>query len=291
MIPQSGIAAPCPPAAHYLTVQCASIDARRSLYAMLAEAPIDASIVVGLGQGLVQSLGIRVPGLRTFDPFTGPNIAVPASQADAWFYLRGNDPGETLLAARNWIGNLPSGAHVTEDVAAFTYGSGRDLTGYEDGTENPKGLAANEAAFVGKGEWHGSSFVAAQRWVHDLAALQRLAQSGRDEIIGRRQDTNEELADAPETAHVKRTAQESYSPPAFMLRRSMPYGSTNEHGLYFVAFGADLDRYERMLRRMIGQEDGVVDALFRFSRPVSGGYYWCPPVDDGKLRLPTLPFG
>jgi hypothetical protein len=24
---------------------------------------------------------------------------------------------------------------------------------------------------------------------------------------------------------------------------------------------------------------GVVDGLFTFSRPVTGGYYWCPPLD------------
>jgi putative iron-dependent peroxidase len=43
-----------------------------------------------------------------------------------------------------------------------------------------------------------------------------------------------------------------------------------------------------MLRRMLGLDDGIVDALFTFSRPVTGGYYWCPPLRSGKLDLSAL---
>jgi hypothetical protein len=57
----------------------------------------------------------------------------------------------------------------------------------------------------------------------------------------------------------------------------------NEHGLYFVAYGESLDRFERVLRRMAGLDDGIVDRLLSFTRAVSGGYYWCPPVDPRAL--------
>jgi putative iron-dependent peroxidase len=39
---------------------------------------------------------------------------------------------------------------------------------------------------------------------------------------------------------------------------------------------------------MVGAEDGVADALFRFTRPVSGAYFWCPPMKDGRLDLSAL---
>ena len=52
---------------------------------------------------------------------------------------------------------------------------------------------------------------------------------------------------------------DSFDPPAFMVRRSMPWGTVKEHGLYFVAYGASLDAYERALTRMVGAEDGIVD--------------------------------
>ncbi len=62
-----------------------------------------------------------------------------------------------------------------------------------------------------------------------------------------------------------------------------------EHGLYFVAYGASLDPFEAILRRMIGLEDGVTDALLTMSRAVTGGYFWCPSVtSEGRLDLRAL---
>ncbi len=46
--------------------------------------------------------------------------------------------------------------------------------------------------------------------------------------------------------------------------------------------------FEAQLLRMTGAEDGVVDALFSFTRPVSGAYFWCPPLENGRLNLGLL---
>jgi putative iron-dependent peroxidase len=175
----------------------------------------------------------------------------------------------------------------------FKFGSaerGHDLTGYEDGTENPDGSAAADAAIVTNGGpgMDGSSFAAVQLWTHDLESFSSMTQQQQDLIIGRRKSDNEEIDDAPESAHVKRTAQESFDPEAFVLRRSMPWADGSGEGLIFVAFGRTLDAFEAQLRRMAGLEDSITDALFRFSLPVTGGYYWCPPVRDGRVDLSAL---
>jgi putative iron-dependent peroxidase len=39
---------------------------------------------------------------------------------------------------------------------------------------------------------------------------------------------------------------------------------------------------------MVGAEDGIADALFQFTRPVSGSYFWSPPMKQGKLNLSAL---
>jgi putative iron-dependent peroxidase len=110
----------------------------------------------------------------------------------------------------------------------------------------------------------------------------------QDFAVGRRRSDNEELEDAPESSHVKRTAQESFEPEAFVLRRSMPWAMSNKAGLMFVAFGRSFDAFEAQMRRMAGLDDGIVDAMFRISKPVSGAYFWCPPMRDGKLDLRLL---
>ena len=134
----------------------------------------------------------------------------------------------------------------------------------------------------------GASFVAVQQWLHDFARFEAMSADEQDRAIGRRKIDNEEIGDAPPAAHVKRTAQESFTPAAFVLRRSMPWSDGSRAGLMFVAFGKSFAAFEAQLRRMVGLEDGVADALFRFTRPVSGGYFWCPPMSNGRLDLGAL---
>ena len=134
----------------------------------------------------------------------------------------------------------------------------------------------------------GSSFVAVQQWIHDFARFESLSSKEQDDSIGRRKSDNEELADAPPSANVKRTAQESFEPEAFVLRRSMPWAEGARGGVNFVAFDRSFDAFEAQLKRMVGAEDGITDALFKYTRPVSGSYFWCPPVRNGRLDLRAL---
>ena len=221
---------------------------------------------------------------------SGPGCEVPSTQADLWCWITGEDRGEVLHAGREVAAALDAGFRPVRAVEAFRYKSGLDLTGYEDGTENPEGEDAVEAAILqGAGPGlDGSSFLAAQQWLHDLAHFDTLAQDDRDNIIGRRLSDNVEFEGSPASAHVKRTAQESFDPEAFLLRRSMPWSNDKGAGLYFVAFGKSFEAFEAQLRRMTGAEDGIIDGLFRISRPITGGYYWCPPLSGGALDLSAL---
>ena len=247
--------------------------------------------VVGIGDAIPQALGRRIRGLRPFPSITGPAVSIPSTQQALWAMLYGPDRGVVFDAAES-LRALAAPDFVQSDAMdTFVYRGGRDLTGYEDGTENPRGDAAERAAVVtSEPDPAGSSFVAVQRWVHDLELFRKHTPEERDKFIGRFIETNEEMEDAPSSAHVKRSAQESYDPAAFMVRRSMPWAGAFERGLEFVAYGESLDRFERVLRRMAGLDDGIVDALFNFSRPVTGGYYWCPPAAGDRLDLSSLRF-
>ena len=253
----------------------------------LAAWPHDPDLVVGLGEPLLTHAPRQIEGLRAFPT----DIALfPATQQALWLVFRHNDRGAAFDAGRAFSKLLGGALQVVEEVDAFVYRGGKDLSGFEDGTENPKGEAAVAAALLsGRGPGlDGASFVAAQRWIHDLSAVEALSVETRQHIVGRRLDDNEEIADAPLSAHVKRTAQESFDPEAFVVRRSMPYGGIAEHGLYFVAYGESLARFERQLRRMAGRDDGILDGLLAVTRAVSGGYYFCPPLHDAKLDLRAL---
>jgi putative iron-dependent peroxidase len=287
---QPGILAPIAASGRYVTLSLSTEVAPRDVLDRLRRLRIDDGLVAGIGEPFVRGLGKALPGLRAFPSLWGPAGRIPSSQAALFLHTRSDDHGDSLRAMRRALAALGEGVRIEEDVAGFRHGTGRDLSGYEDGTENPRGEAAAAAAMIaGAGAGlDGGSFVAVQRWIHDLAALERLDPRARDELVGRSLETNEELAAAPARAHTRRAQQEGFDPPAFMVRRSMAYGTVREHGLYFVAYVARLDTFERVLTRMVGMEDGVVDGLFQFSRAASGGYYWCPPIEGGHLDLRAL---
>jgi porphyrinogen peroxidase len=283
---QPALLRPPQAAGHVLSFRLTSPQQGKPVLRALAELQLGDHTVVGLGLPLVQALRGSVPGLRAYPALNHPDgQPLPTSPADVWVYVGAASAGEVFDRVQAVTRALPGGLAWVEDLPTFSYRGNQDLTGYEDGTENPVGALAESAALVGDGPLAGGSFVAAMRWEHELRAFAALPQPARDHVMGRALATNEELADAPESAHVKRTAQEGFEPPAFMLRRSMPWGGAERAGLYFVAYGADLDRFERVLRRMLGEEDGIADALFSFSRPVTGGYFWCPPAREGRLHL------
>lgn len=290
MTAQSAIFDPIPDHARHLFFDLnPEVDPRAALQA-LAEQCDGQSAVLGVGLNVTQGLGVTVAGLRSFPLLPDARPLIPATQNALWLWLRGDEPGDLLLRGHALQALIAPAFKLTQAIVSFRHQDYRDLTGYEDGTENPKDEAAVEAAVVqGQGAGiDGSSFAAVQQWLHDFPKYAAMPRAEQDNSFGRDQDSNEELDDAPESAHVKRTAQEDFEPEAFVVRRSMPWVAGADAGLVFLAFGKSFDAYEAQLRRMTGHDDGITDALFRFTRPLTGGYYWCPPVAGKVIELSAL---
>ena len=287
---QPGILAPVPRHARYLTFGLKQGVRPQAALRALAAIADGESCVVGLGAVLLFALQKRIEGLRPFPHHKREGVDVPSTPAALWCWLRGEERGEIVLHAREIEKILAPAFETSGVIDAFKHRRGLDLTGYEDGTENPKGKKAAGAAIVQdkRPGLAGASFAAVQQWVHDLDKFAAMPRKDQDNTMGRRKTDNKELGNAPPSAHVKRTAQESFSPEAFVLRRSMPWADATRAGLVFVAFGKSLDAFEAQLRRMVGAEDGTADALFRFTRPVTGVYLWCPPVRKGRIDLRAI---
>ena len=117
--------------------------------------------------------------------------------------------GKLLHSGRKIIAAVSSAYALDSVIDGFQFDKGRDLSGYVDGTENPKGKKASAAAIV-RGAGAGldaSSFVAVQQWIHDFPRFEAMSAKDQDNAVGRRRSDNKELTGAPRSAHVKRTAQ------------------------------------------------------------------------------------
>jgi len=287
---QQGILDAVPAHANYLTFSLlAGADCRKALL-QLAPLIDGKRVVLGVGLGTAHALDRQIAQLRDFPVIAGAKVELPVNKAALWCWLREAERGVLVAQVQRVIAALSGAFELTSCVDAFRFDMGRDLTGYEDGTENPQDQAAIDTAIVhqtGAG-LDGGSFVAVQQWQHQWHNFRAMSRERQDNAVGRRMDDNEELENAPESAHVKRTAQENFEPEAFVVRRSMPWSCGTQSGLYFAAFGHSFDAFEAQLTRMAGAEDGIVDALFGFSQPLTGSYFWCPPMQDGKVDLSAL---
>ena len=149
--PQAGILAPVPPLARHMlfTLQAGATSAAvREAVLALVELADGESCVVGLGASLVATLGAQIDGLHGFPTWETAGVAIPATPAALWCWLRGDDRGELLHRGRVLEQALAPAFALERGIDAFRYGASLDLTGYEDGTENPTDEAALAAALV-----------------------------------------------------------------------------------------------------------------------------------------------
>lgn len=219
--------------------------------------------------------------LCDFDAIEGRDgTGIPATQRDVLFWIHGAGVDRNLDCALAIDRAFRGTARLELDEKGFTYHDSRDLTGFIDGTANPKGDDARAAALVPEGRTGaGGAFVLTQRWVHDLAAFEALPVGEQERVIGRTKPDSIELeGDAmPATSHVARTDVAVGGVPIKIYRRSAPFGGVGEQGLYFPAFACDPGRFDILLRRMFGLwDDGIHDRLTAYSIPVTSSYWFAP---------------
>jgi hypothetical protein len=67
----------------------------------------------------------------------------------------------------------------------------------------------------------------------------------------------------------------------------------NGHGRDLTGDEGRTENPQDVTAEKAGLDDGITDALFRISKPVSGAYFWCPPVRVGAqgLRLDLRQIG
>lgn len=208
--------------------------------------------------------------------------AMPATQHDLWVWVAGHAYHTVFDVTREAIVTLAPVAQLATEVAGWTYKESRDLTGFIDGTENPSLSEAPEVVLIPDGSvGAGGSVVLVQQWLHDVAAFEALAVEEQERVIGRTKQESTELAEEVRgaTSHVSRTTIEERGVEQHIFRRNTPFGIATTHGTMFIGFSSDQQRLIRMLARMAGAEDGIRDALTRYTSAVSGAYYFVPSVE------------
>jgi putative iron-dependent peroxidase len=168
-------------------------------------------------------------------------------------------------------------------VQGFRYFDDRDLLGFVDGTENPRGAAATAAVLVGDedADFAGGSYVIVQKYLHNLEAWNALPTEAQERIIGRAKLSDIELDDSikPTSAHNALTTIVRDGVEIKILRDNMPFGrpSLGEFGTYFIGYSRSPGTIEQMLENMfVGRPPGNYDRILDFSRAVTGNLFFVP---------------
>lgn len=207
---------------------------------------------------------------------------LPATQRDLVIWLAGASYDVVFDTSRAIVTGLMPHAALAHEMVGWQYHHDRDLTGFEDGTENPSTVEATSVALVPSGQpGEGSSILLLQQWEHDATSWEALPVTAQEAIIGRRKSDSEELDPRPEASHVTRTDQERFGK---IFRRNVAYGTVVRHGTIFVGFCASQDPLARMLESMVGTASEPADELTSVARALTGAYYVIPSAD----RLATF---
>ena len=224
-------------------------------------------------------------GLHPFIALDGDVHHAPSTPGDLVFHIRGQRFDLCFELAHQLTLRLAGLAVVEDELQGFRYFDERDLLGFVDGTESPTGVAADETAYLADGPFAGGSYLIVQRYLHDLAAWNRLTVEEQERVIGRHKLSDIEIPD-DQKAPNSHVALNSITAPdgtdRQIVRENMPFGSVGEDrfGTYFIGYAADVTAIEEMLRHMfIGDPPGNHDRILDFSTAVTGSLFFIPTID------------
>ncbi len=227
----------------------------------------------------------RPAGLHPFrEIVAGPRHAV-ATPGDLLFHIRASRMDLCFELATQIMARLGGAVTVVDEVHGFRYFDDRDVIGFVDGTENPVGRPAFDAAIIGGEDpaFAGGSYVIVQKYLHDMDAWNALTTEAQEKIIGRTKLADIELDDAtkPTFAHNALTTITENGREVKILRDNMPFGSVGnaEYGTYFIGYARSPAPTEQMLLNMfVGRPEGNYDRLLDVSRTVTGNLFFVPSV-------------
>jgi porphyrinogen peroxidase len=229
--------------------------------------------------------------LHDFDkPIEGADgYQMPATQADIWLWLSAANYSVVFDMGENAVETLAPFATLEREYRGWSYHHNRDLTGFEDGTENPLLDEAPEIALIPDGKpGAGGSVLLFQVWKHTKRAFNDLPLATQEAVIGRTKADSIELDDAhmPANSHVSRTTLVVGGNELDIFRRNVPYGIVSDNGTLFIGFSAEQLRLESMLKQMAGI-GGPRDALTLYTEPLTGAYYFIPSVQTLRRFAPA----
>jgi len=243
------------------------------------------SCVMGIGSDAWDGLfgDPRPAELHSFREIRAGLRHAVSTPGDLLFHIRAKRMDLCFGMAAQIMARLGGAVSAVDEVQGFRYFDDRDLLGFVDGTENPRGQAVIDAAIIGEEDaaFVGGSYVIVQKYLHNLDGWNALSTEAQERIIGRSKLSDIELDDSikPTSAHNALTTITENGKEFQIVRDNMPFGrpGTGEYGTYFIGYCRTPRVTEQMIENMfVGRPPGNYDRLLDFSRAVTGTLFFVP---------------
>ena len=244
------------------------------------------SCVVGFGSDAWDQLfgKPRPRELHRFREIRAGERHAVSTPGDILFHIRAQRMDLCFELETQIMARLGAAVSPVDEVQGFRYFDSRDLIGFVDGTENPKGQDAVDATLITSEDpvFTAGSYVIIQKYLHDLAGWNKLAVEKQEKIVGRTKLNDVELDDKtkPTYAHNALTKiVEEDGKEIKILRDNMAFGHAGqkEFGTYFIGYSRSPSTIEKMLQNMfVGRPAGNYDQLLDFSHAVTGNLFFVP---------------
>lgn len=236
------------------------------------------TLSIAFSKSFWQQLDMAMPAELIDFPVLGEGeIVAPSTDVDVLLHCHSQRHDLHFYLLRKLLSEVAEDVTIVDETYGYRYLDSRDMTMFVDGTENPKAEKRAEVALIPDGDFAGGSYVMVQRFEHNLPAWNRLNVSAQEKVIGRTKPDSIELDDVPAASHVGRVDIKEEGKGLKIVRHSLPYGSvTGAHGLLFIAYCHTLHNFKAMLESMYGVTDGKTDQLLRFTKAVTGAYFFAP---------------
>src|ERR1700691_5531795 len=119
----------------------------------------------------------RPAELHAFREIRAGSRHAVSTPGDLLFHIRAKRMDLCFELATQIIVRIGNAVSPVDEVQGFRYFDDRDLIGFVDGTENPRGAAAVDAVLIADEDaaFEGGSYVIVQKYLHDMAAWNALS--------------------------------------------------------------------------------------------------------------------
>lgn len=224
--------------------------------------------------------------LHSFPDIADGDRQAPREPVDILLHVRSDRFDANFLAARTLMEWLGHDVEVLDQIRSFRFLDGRDLTGFIDAPDNPRGMRKRQAALVDADDdatFVAGSYLFVQKFRHDLRRWEQLGPAGQEELMGRRKVTGERISEAS-LSHVTHAGKsrllDANEQPLQLLRQNMPWGDLREQGLLAMYFAAQPAGVVQWLKqRYQADERGDYDPLLDYIQSVSNASYFAPSIN------------